>query len=106
MKYQLFAENGYDDIWYMSFSGFLEWNSFLLDVYVYVSAGRCPTATARARILSESEIEKCSRPMCYENDYSICHALYYMLQSLHCASMLQVVGLSRASENESEGKQV
>ena len=49
-------------------------------IYVYVSAGRCPTA--RAGILSESEIEKCSRPMRYENDYIICHALYYMLHSL------------------------
>ena len=29
-----------------------------------------------------------------------------MLQSLYCASMLQVVGLSRVSENESEGRQV
>ena len=75
-------------------------------ICIYVSAGRCPTATARAGILSESEIEKCSRPMRYENDYSICHALYYMLQSLHCASKLQVVGLSRVSENESERRQV
>ena len=90
----------------MLVSCFLEWNSFLLDVYVYVSAGRCPTATARAGILSESEIGKCSRPMRYENDYSICHALYYMLQSLHCASMLPVVGLGRVSENESDGRQV
>ena len=49
-------------------------------MYLYVSAGRCPTA--RAGILSESEIEKCSRPMRYENDYIICHALYYMLNSL------------------------
>ena len=48
-------------------------------MYMYLPAAALRFVLG-AGILSESEIEKCSRPMRYENDYIIC----YTPSSTHC----------------------